>query len=120
MTITFPKGGWLLLEPWITPSVFDQTNDDRIVDEFTFGQYLDPDTANRFIQNHLDGFISKQDFIDIKAAGLSHVRIPFPYWATDQSAGEPYIVGERYQKLKDAINWANEVSVFPLTNRNNY
>lgn len=29
-------GGWLVCEPWITPSLFDDTNDDRVIDEFTF------------------------------------------------------------------------------------
>lgn len=29
-------GGWLVTEPWITPSLYDNSGDGRIVDEFTF------------------------------------------------------------------------------------
>ncbi|KAF8910616.1 glycoside hydrolase superfamily [Gymnopilus junonius] len=39
------SGGWLVLEPWITPSLFQSTNNPNIVDEFTLGQLLDPETA---------------------------------------------------------------------------
>ena len=40
-------GGWLLLEPWITPSIFEEVNvgenQGKIVDEYTYAQYVDPD-----------------------------------------------------------------------------
>lgn len=29
-------GGWLVAEPWITPSLFDDTGDSRVIDEWTF------------------------------------------------------------------------------------
>lgn len=39
-------GGWLLLEPWITPVIFEEVNiganEGLIVDEYTYAQYLDP------------------------------------------------------------------------------
>ena len=41
-------GGWLLLEPWITPSIFEEVNEvagenrGKIVDEYTYAQYVDP------------------------------------------------------------------------------
>ena len=35
-------GGWLLLEPWITPVFFQEVNvgelEDQVVDEWTYGQ----------------------------------------------------------------------------------
>ena len=38
-------GGWLLLEPWITPSIFEEVNvgenKGKIVDEYTYAQYVD-------------------------------------------------------------------------------
>lgn len=40
-------GGWLLLEPWITPVFFEEVNvgnnSGLIVDEWTYAQYLEPD-----------------------------------------------------------------------------
>ena len=42
-------GGWLLLEPWITPSIFEEVNvgenQGKIVDEYTYAQYVDKEFA---------------------------------------------------------------------------
>ena len=42
-------GGWLLLEPWITPSIFEEVNvgenKGKIVDEYTYAQYVDKEFA---------------------------------------------------------------------------
>ncbi|KAF8204071.1 glycoside hydrolase family 5 protein [Pholiota molesta] len=98
-------GGWLVLEPWITPSIFDNTGDSRIVDEYTFGQYQSHSTALATLQNHWDTWITESDFAAIAAAGLNHVRLPIGYWAFDVSAGEPYIQGQ-LPYLTKAVTWA--------------
>lgn len=41
-----------ILKPWITPSVFESTGNDMIVDEYTLGQYLDSGTAESILKNH--------------------------------------------------------------------
>ncbi|KAF8167368.1 exo-beta-1,3-glucanase [Crassisporium funariophilum] len=100
-------GGWLVLEPWITPSLFDKTGDDRIIDEYTFGQYQDRTKAEQTLKNHWDSWITEDDFKQIAAAGLNHVRIPIGYWAFDVSAGEPYIQGQ-LPYLNKAVDWARK------------
>jgi glucan 1,3-beta-glucosidase len=39
-------GGWLVLEPWITPKFFEEVNvgdnEGLVVDEWTYAQYVDP------------------------------------------------------------------------------
>lgn len=62
-------GGWLVAEPWITPSLFDNTNDDRIVDEWTLGQYGNPALATLALQTHWATFYTEADFAAIAAAG---------------------------------------------------
>jgi glucan 1,3-beta-glucosidase len=82
-------GGWLLLEVCtnggelpcvllsrLVPSLFDNTGDSRIIDEWTFGQYQDYDTAQSALLNHWDTFITYQDFVDIKNAGCVYLS----YW----------------------------------------
>ena len=59
------------VQPWITPSLFDGTNDNRIVDEWTFGQYQSYPTALSKLQNHWNTWITEQDFADIAAAGCA-------------------------------------------------
>lgn len=98
-------GGWLVLEPWITPSLFDNTGNSAIVDEYTFGQFQDFNTAQAKLKTHWDTWITESDFAAIAAAGLNHVRIPIGYWAFDISAGEPYHQGQ-YPYLLKAIQWA--------------
>lgn len=60
-------GGWLVLEPWITPSLFDNTDDSRIVDEWTFGQYAP--NAQAVLQQHWNSWVTESDFQAIAAAG---------------------------------------------------
>ncbi|KAG6837641.1 hypothetical protein H0H93_004917 [Arthromyces matolae] len=98
-------GGWLVLEPWITPSIFDNTGDSRIIDEYTFGKYQDRATALGVLQNHWNTWITEADFSAIAAAGLNHVRLPIGYWAFDVSGGEPYIQGQ-LPYLDKAVTWA--------------
>lgn len=62
-------GGWLVAEPWITPSLFDNTGNSAIIDEWTFGLYQDYDTAHSALQNHWDTFYTESDFAAIAAAG---------------------------------------------------
>ncbi|KIJ66234.1 glycoside hydrolase family 5 protein [Hydnomerulius pinastri MD-312] len=118
-------GGWLVLEvstllnpkvrfydalrtqPWITPSIFDNTGNSKIVDEWTFGQYQDHSTALGVLQNHWDTWITQSDFQAIAAAGLNHVRLPIGYWAFEVGPGEPYIQGQ-LPYLQKAVQWAGQ------------
>ncbi|CAL1694455.1 unnamed protein product [Somion occarium] len=98
-------GGWLVLEPWITPSLFDNTGNPDIIDEWTFGQLQDRGTATAKLTNHWNTWVTESDFAQIAAAGLNHVRIPIGFWAFDVSGGEPYIQGQ-LAYLQKAITWA--------------
>ena len=59
----------LSLKPWITPSLFDNTGNPNIVDEWTFGQYQDPAVALATLTNHWNTWITQNDFAMIAAAG---------------------------------------------------
>jgi len=98
-------GGWLVLEPWLTPSLFDNTGNAAIVDEWTFGQLQSKSVATAALTNHWNTWITEADFTAIKAAGLNHVRLPIGYWAFEVGAGEPYIQGQ-LPYLTKAITWA--------------
>ncbi|KAI9453571.1 exo-beta-1,3-glucanase [Lactarius psammicola] len=91
-------GGWLVLEPWGNPA---------IVDEWTFGQFQDPNVALAKLTDHWNNWITQNDFAMIAAAGLNHVRIPIGYWAYDVAPGEPYLQGQR-PYLAKAISWAQQ------------
>ncbi|QRV80907.1 Cellulase (glycosyl hydrolase family 5 protein) [Ceratobasidium sp. AG-Ba] len=103
-------GGWLVLEPWITPSLFDNTGNDKIIDEYTFGQYQDKNAAKAALEEHWSTWITEDDLAAIAAAGLNHVRIPIGFWAFDVSGGEPYIQGQ-FPYLCKAVEWASKHGV---------
>lgn len=104
-------GGWLVLEPWITPSIFQAYPDSRgIVDEFTLCHSLGAKTAHDdVLKPHWDSWITLRDMQKIAAAGFNVVRIPVGFWAYDNS-GTPYASGAA-PYVEQAIDWARQVGV---------
>ncbi|KAK2813237.1 hypothetical protein FQN50_000915, partial [Emmonsiellopsis sp. PD_5] len=101
-------GGWLVLEPWITPSIFEAAGD-AAVDEYTLSQTLGGN-AKSTLSKHWSSWITQGDFSQIAAAGLNHVRIPIGYWAVAPLEGEPYVQGQ-LEYLDKAIGWAREAGL---------
>ncbi|KAK5946304.1 hypothetical protein PMZ80_000446 [Knufia obscura] len=100
-------GGWLNLEPFITPSMFNYPASDNVVDEWTLCQKLGSNCA-RTMENHYATFITKSDFKAIRDAGLDHVRIPYGYWAVKTYDGDPFVEGISWRYLLRAIEWCRE------------
>ncbi|KAH8657940.1 glycoside hydrolase superfamily [Xylariales sp. PMI_506] len=101
-------GGWLSLEPFITPSLFAYSSDLGIVDEYTLCTHLGPDEAIATLDKHYSTFITEADFQSIAAAGLDHVRIPFSYWAVRTYEGDSYVEGVSWRYLLRGIEWARK------------
>ena len=82
-------GSWLVTEPWMVPSIyvpaFKSKPKTPILDEYTLCKYMGRSWCTKTLAAHYKSFITEQDFIDIAAAGLNHVRIPIGYWAFDVS-----------------------------------
>lgn len=100
-------GGWLNLEPFITPSMFNFAASANVVDEWTLCQNLGSNCAST-MEQHYATFITKSDFAAIQAAGLDHVRIPYGYWAVTTYDGDPYVKQISWRYLLRAIEWARE------------
>ncbi|TKX23213.1 glucan 1,3-beta-glucosidase-2 [Elsinoe australis] len=99
-------GGWLLLEPWITPSFFENVPDE-VVDEYTLSQHLGKDEYLNRLTPHWENFIGTSDLDQIKAAGMNHVRIPVGYWSVTDGDDAPYIDGA-YPYLGRMVDWAGD------------
>ncbi|KAF2751177.1 glycoside hydrolase family 5 protein [Sporormia fimetaria CBS 119925] len=102
-------GGWLVLEPWITPSIFDKLNRDDIVDEYTLGQKLGSQRALELLRPHWNTWCTWSDFNKIKQSGFNLVRIPIGYWAYE-TFGSPYVPGAA-PYLDAAIDWARSLGL---------
>jgi glucan 1,3-beta-glucosidase len=99
-------GGWLSLEPFITPSLFDSQSD--LYDEYTLCSKLGPTDAAATLEKHYSTFITEDDIKAIAAAGLDHIRIPFSYWAVKTYDNDPYVMGVSWRYLLRGIEWARK------------
>lgn len=83
-------GGWLVLERWITPSVFTGTN---VHDEFTLCQKLG-NSASLHLDNHRRNFINAADFDWIVSHGFDAIRLPIGHWVL--GGFEPFVASAKY------------------------
>ncbi|KAI8143042.1 glycoside hydrolase superfamily [Fennellomyces sp. T-0311] len=102
-------GGWLVIEPFITPSLFDQFSEqDKVLDEWGLCEKLGPQKAKEQLKKHYESFVTEQDFKKMKEMGINHVRIPLGHWAVEPVAGEPFVPKLSWDYLIKGIQWARK------------
>ena len=69
-------GGWLVLEKWMTPYLFEGTKCD---DELNLYRDIKLDLLYERLNVHRQSYITERDFSIIQALGLNTVRLPVPY-----------------------------------------
>uniref|UniRef100_A0A7S2YSP1 Glycoside hydrolase family 5 domain-containing protein n=1 Tax=Entomoneis paludosa TaxID=265537 RepID=A0A7S2YSP1_9STRA len=74
-------GGWMVLEPWITPSLFYQFLSGRenstAFDTYTFCQVLGATEANRQLRNHWDKWVTEDIIAELANSGaVNSLRLP--------------------------------------------
>jgi glucan 1,3-beta-glucosidase len=86
-------GGWMVLEPWITPSLFyrflEQKPGDFAADSYYFCEALGAKKANAILRQHWDDFYKEQDIKDLSERGVEMVRLPIGDWTLNQYG--PYV-----------------------------
>jgi glucan 1,3-beta-glucosidase len=108
-------GGWLLLEKWMTPSLFKGL---AATDETTWCAELGRDALTR-LHDHWERFITRSDFKWLAGVGINAVRIPLGHWIF----GPPYPYHRKYgtnphpfveggiDVLDRALDWAAELGL---------
>lgn len=106
-------GGWLVLEKWITPSLFEGL---QAFDETSYCVELGEAEATRRLHHHWKTFITRDDFAWLAEAGINAVRLPFGHWLF----GKDYPYHQRYQRFRypyvegglaivdNVLQWARE------------
>ena len=97
-------GGWLVLEKWMDPHLFDGIKAD---DEYYLAQDLPADVYRARIEQHRANFITEEDFLRIAKLGLNLVRLPLPYFIFGDR--DPFIGGIEY--VDRAFNWAEAYEI---------
>lgn len=84
-------GGWLVLEPWITPSMFyqflgayekwgDEAPQRVAIDCMSFCTALGKEEANKQLRRHWKTWVTEKEIQNLKQSGADTVRIPVADW----------------------------------------
>lgn len=86
---------------------------DYPVDEWTLSEAFDaPEIAEEWFNTHFEHFIQKEHLIKVKAAGITHVRVPLPHWILGNIvSNEPWIAGDRWKYLERLLEWCRELQL---------
>lgn len=95
-------GGWLVLERWITPSLFKGKD---AMDEYAYCQQASKADLKR-LKNFRDCWITRDDFIWLAEQGVQAVRLPIGYWIFGE---KPY--AKTVQYVDKAFEWAEEAGL---------
>jgi len=115
-------GGWLVLEEWMTPRLFDDFQNqygEQIIDEYTLAESVPENFYKERIVRHWDTFFSRQEIQKLSDSGISHVRIPVPYWFWEVSSDEPFPAPNQNENdpnspmfyLKRMLGWLEELGM---------
>ncbi len=112
-------GGWLLLERWMTPSLFKEPN---ATDETTWCVELGKEEATKRLQEHWKSFITEGDFQWLSDKGINAVRIPVAFWLFGEDSEYPYhpnygenkypFVEGGVDYLDKAFEWAQRYGIY--------
>lgn len=74
-------GGWMVLEPWITPSLFYQflgQPEGKVgMDSYTFCEVLGGKEANRQLKAHWETWVTEEIILQLKKSGaVNSLRLP--------------------------------------------
>ncbi len=103
-------GGWLVIEKWMTPSLFEGL---QATDEVSLCIELGAN-AEQALKNHWNTFITAEDFAWLANVGINAVRIPvghwifgpdYPYHRAYGASSHPYVEGG-IEILDRAFDWA--------------
>ena len=99
-------GGWQVLEPWITPSLFyrflGKTHTEGVgMDSYTFCEALGPDNGNQVMRAHWDAWVTEDHIKELSEKEIEIVRLPIGDWTLKQYG--PYV--GCMDGAKEKITW---------------
>ena len=74
-------GGWMVLEPWITPSLFYQflggDENSTAMDHYSFCEVLGPEEGNRQLRRHWESWVTQDIVKELASSGaVNSLRVP--------------------------------------------
>ncbi len=90
-------GGWLVLEKWMTPALF---KDSDARNEF---ELCKTQQGRERIRDHHASFITEKDLIWLEEQGIEILRVPVGYWIFGDD--------KRYEHAIDRLDWLVSTSL---------
>lgn len=94
-------GGWLVLERWMTPSLFRGVTG---TSEYDVGMQLGVGEATDRLSRHRESFITESHIKQLAGMGLHLLRVPVGHWLFE---AEPPYVGGGDQYVSRLLEWAH-------------
>ena len=104
-------GGWQVLEPWITPTLFyrflGKTQSEGVgMDQYSFCEALGPDEGNQVLREHWDTWITEDTFATMAEQEVEMIRLPIGDWTLKPYG--PYVGCT--DGAADKITWALDMA----------
>mmetsp|Transcript_27909 Transcript_27909/g.41146 ORF Transcript_27909/g.41146 Transcript_27909/m.41146 type:complete len:713 (-) Transcript_27909:426-2564(-) len=105
-------GSWMVLEPWITPSMFyqflggDETN--TAMDMYSFCEILGPEEGNKQLRRHWETWVTEELIEELAQSGaVNSLRLPVGDWMYKPYG--PYIgcTDGALDYVDDLLDWAH-------------
>ena len=100
--------GWLVLESWVTPSLFAGTG---ALDEPSLAAAMGSQRFSEMLTAHRDTFITVQDFVNIAARGFDSVRLKIPWFVFGNAGPMPSPSSACLNYVDRAFDWAEGVGL---------
>lgn len=109
-------GGWLVLEKWITPSLFRGL---AATDETSWCVELGEAEATRRLRRHWQSFITREDIAWLARVGINALRLPLGHWLFGQdypyhraygTSRYPFVVGG-LEVVDRLMHWAEDLGL---------
>jgi len=95
-------------------STLDGKAFDYPIDEWTLAEAFSHNKTigEQWFNTHFDNFVTRQDLVKAKNAGVTHLRVPLPHWILGNvMPNEPWIVGNRWEAFHRLCQWARELDL---------
>jgi len=106
-------GGWMVLEPWITPSLFYQFlghhEEDTAVDQYSFCDVLGPEEGNKQLRRHWETWVTEDIIKQLaESNAVNSLRLPVGDWMYKPYG--PYIgcTDGALDYVDKVLDWAHE------------
>lgn len=100
--------GWLVLEAWVTPSLFAGTG---AYDEASLANCTNAEQLRALLRRHRATFITAEDFTRIAARGFDAVRLQVPWFVFGEAGPMPGPLPGCLDYVDKAFDWAQAAGI---------